>query len=354
MSALARTRATHRPAAAAEVQGYTDTLVEIATRYREAAVLFAALELDLFKALQAQPGQRADAVRLAAYLGLQEQPLRLLLETLAAMCLLRRTEKGCFTPVPEVAELLLVERMDEWLLSNKQQNRIWLQLDDMVRGTYESDEPFYETLLETPLIANYLRSIRQTNTTAAADTVAEIRTRLPRLFRSLDIGAGHGLFSQHVLEEYPEAFATLFDLPRSLEIGRAALSAAGLAARAEFVAGDANDLQLRGRFDLIMINDLLHYFDLQAKRRLLNQACERLQSGGLLAVCKIAYAEVNSAPTFDPAMISLRFYINTQRGYLETDRELVRLFAEAGLGEVDCIRLNNFKSLVVGRAAPTA
>ncbi len=350
MSILAHPSVARNAAAAAEVQGYSDSLIETATRYREAAVLFAALELGLFRRLAERAGDPPDVESLANAAGWRELPLRLLLETLAAMGVVARVAGGRYTVAAQVSELLEAERMDEWLLSNKRQNQIWLELPEMIRGTYQG-EGFYETLVETPLMGNYLQSIGQTNAEAASATARLIRQRRPDLCDSLDVGAGHGLFSQRILESYPQARATLFDLPHSLDVGRANLNEAGLAERCEFVYGDARALNLDVQFDLVMLNDLLHYFDRASKAELLDLACRHVRAGGLLAVCKIAFDEKDPAPAFDPAMISLRFHINTQSGYLEGDGELAALFADAGLSPVECLRLSTFKTLLLGRVA---
>jgi tRNA (cmo5U34)-methyltransferase len=97
--------------------------------------------------------------------------------------------------------------------------------------------------------------------------------------RVLDLGAGTGLFSQHVLQKYPNATFVLCDVAaKMLEVAEQRF--AGQVGRFEFVVEDYRNLRAVGDFDLIVSSLSIHHLSDGEKRELCQQVYAALRAGG--------------------------------------------------------------------------
>ena len=98
--------------------------------------------------------------------------------------------------------------------------------------------------------------------------------------RVLDLGAGTGLFSWHVLEEYPAATFTLCDLaPKMLEIARQRFAA--YPDQFTYLIEDYRQISADQKFDLIISSLSIHHLSDEDKRALFLRIHSLLEDGGL-------------------------------------------------------------------------
>jgi len=98
--------------------------------------------------------------------------------------------------------------------------------------------------------------------------------------RVLDLGAGTGLFSWHVLEEYPAAMFTLCDLaPKMLEIARQRF--APYPGQFTYLIEDYRQISSDQRFDLVISSLSIHHLSHEDKRVLFAHVYSLLDDGGL-------------------------------------------------------------------------
>lgn len=97
--------------------------------------------------------------------------------------------------------------------------------------------------------------------------------------RVLDLGAGTGLFSQHVLQEYPNATFVLYDVAaKMLEVAEERF--VEQIDRFEFKVEDYRNLQAVGDFDLIISSLSIHHLNDEEKKQLCQQVYTALRKGG--------------------------------------------------------------------------
>ena len=186
----------------------------------------------------------------------------------------------------------------------------------------------------------------------------------------LDLGAGTGLFSQHVLGRYPQARFVLYDVAEKLlEAARARFSAQAApvdqAAQFEFVVGDYRALQAAGQFDLVISSLSIHHLEDDEKAALFRSIYRALRSPGV-------FINIDQVRGKTPALREL--YWNDwlsqvrQRGAPEAqieqsierrrtyDRDAtladqLRWLAEAGFVNVDCVYKNFFVGVFLAMKA---
>ncbi|MGB7876770.1 MAG: methyltransferase domain-containing protein [Anaerolineales bacterium] len=98
--------------------------------------------------------------------------------------------------------------------------------------------------------------------------------------RALDLGAGTGLFSWHVLEEYPTAMFTLCDLaPKMLEIARQRF--APFTDQFTYLIEDYRQISADQKFDLVISSLSIHHLSDEDKRALFARIHSLLDDRGL-------------------------------------------------------------------------
>jgi ubiquinone/menaquinone biosynthesis C-methylase UbiE len=115
----------------------------------------------------------------------------------------------------------------------------------------------------------------------AADLASQVVASEPaQPLRVLDIAAGHGLFGIAVAKRVAEARIVGLDWPSVLEVALENAAAAGVADRYETIAGDAFTVDLRGPYDVVLLPNILHHFDIPGCEALLQRVHAALVPGG--------------------------------------------------------------------------
>lgn len=150
--------------------------------------------------------------------------------------------------------------------------------------------------------------------------------RFPRI---TDVGGGHGYFLAEVLKRHPGSTGTLIDRPAVAEEAGKLLDAAGVADRAEVVAGDFFEALPPGA-DAYVLKAVLHDWDDEHAVRILGRIREALadRPGGRLLICEFL---VGPAGRWDRGKL-LDLDMMLRFGGRERDEEQWRaLLAAAGL-----------------------
>jgi len=96
----------------------------------------------------------------------------------------------------------------------------------------------------------------------------------------LDLGAGTGLFSQHVFTKYPHAKFDLCDLaPKMLEVARERFEQHQ--DQFEYIVTDYRDFQITGRYDLVISSLSIHHLTNDEKKNLFSDVHRSLNDTGV-------------------------------------------------------------------------
>jgi cyclopropane fatty-acyl-phospholipid synthase-like methyltransferase len=154
-----------------------------------------------------------------------------------------------------------------------------------------------------------------------------------RSMRVLDVAAGHGLFGIEVAKRNPNAQVTGLDWKTVLPVARENAAAAGIAERYHTIEGDALSGDLGGPYDLVLIPNFLHHFDVQTNTAFLRRVRGALAPGGRVAVFEFVPDENRISPP-PPAAFSLIMLMMTEAGDAYPFSVYQQMFRDAGYSKV--------------------
>jgi tRNA (cmo5U34)-methyltransferase len=179
--------------------------------------------------------------------------------------------------------------------------------------------------------------------------------------RILDLGAGTGLFSAHVLQKFPRAHFTLYDVADQMLAGARARFQA-YPEQFEYILGDYRTLTVTSEFDLVISSLSIHHLSDLEKRALFNALPARLRPAGRLVnvdqiraetpyLRELYWARWLSQVTQSGA--SAEQIRESRERRLAYDQEAsladqLRWLQEAGFTDVDCVYKNFFVGVFLG------
>lgn len=148
-------------------------------------------------------------------------------------------------------------------------------------------------------------------------------------WRVLDIAAGHGLFGITLAKHNPNAEIAAVDWPNVLAVAQENAEAAGVAGRYRIIPGSAFDVEYGSGYDLVLLTNFLHHFDVPTCEKLLRKVHAALKPGGRAVTLEFVPNEDRVSPPV-PAAFSLAMLATTPSGDAYTFSEYDRMFHHAG------------------------
>ncbi|MGO9463768.1 MAG: SAM-dependent methyltransferase [Isosphaeraceae bacterium] len=147
--------------------------------------------------------------------------------------------------------------------------------------------------------------------------------------RVLDVAAGHGLFGITIADRYHQAHVTALDWPNVLAVAAENARRAGVAKRYALRPGSAFDVDWGGPYDIVLLTNFLHHFDVPACEQLAAKAYAALAPGGrALTLDFIPEPDRVTPPA--TATFALAMLATTAHGDAYTFAEFQAIFARAG------------------------
>ena len=145
----------------------------------------------------------------------------------------------------------------------------------------------------------------------------------------LDIAAGHGLYGLAFAKRNPQAEITAVDWPNVLEIAVENAQAAGVLDRYHTKPGSAFDVDYGTGYDIVLLTNFLHHFDVPTCEALLRKVGAALNPGGRAVTLEfVPNADRISPP--QAASFSMMMLGMTPSGDAYTFAELDQMFRNAG------------------------
>ncbi|MEV5374517.1 class I SAM-dependent methyltransferase [Streptomyces nondiastaticus] len=311
----------------------TKQLHDIARGYVKTALLRTALELRLFDPLADGPQTAAE---LAAHTDVHPRGMRILLDALAAIGLLR-ADGGQYV-LPDGGAELLVSTSPRFfggavrLGASDWEWDAQKHLIDAVRhgGTVA---PTHALTPEFDYWEEFATSTSWFNN-GAAQLMTEQLVPWAKDRDSvdvLDIACSHGSYGFTFAQAEPRAVITGLDWPNVLEITRRHAERRGVADRFRTLPGDMFKTPLGGPYDIVMLTNVLHHFSQEEATELLRRAATAVKPGGRIAVVGHT-TDAHDTPHTNPLpyMFSVIMLVQTHSGETHSVDTYRQMLTDAG------------------------
>lgn len=152
--------------------------------------------------------------------------------------------------------------------------------------------------------------------------------------RLIDIGGGHGMYSVLFCKQYPNLSAVVFDSPRPLEDARALIESEKMGDRVSVQEGDFLKDDLGKGYDVALLFDIIHLFNMETNRELLRRVASSLNPRGWVVIFdQLKGRDFGKVLKAAHGYYGLLFLITTG-GQLYTSEEISQLLVGAGFGNV--------------------
>ena len=152
--------------------------------------------------------------------------------------------------------------------------------------------------------------------------------------RLLDVGGGTGIYSIAWLQKHPELHAAIWDRPEVLKVAREFAKDFGVSERLETLAGDMFADPVPTGYDVILLSNILHDWDVPECRKLVGRCATALPTGGRLLIHDVYLNDTLDGPLAVALYAAALFRLTEGRAY--SAREYRAWMVEAGLttGEI--------------------
>ncbi len=298
--------------------------------YQRTEALRAAIELGLFTQIAA--GERT-AEQIAAACQASPRGIRILANYLTTLGFLRKGDEQY--ELTGDADVFLNRKSPAYLggtlefLLTPQLKESFQQLTAAVRrgGTAVSDEGTVSH--DNPIWVAFARAMAPMMQLPARMLVDLVGGDRERPIRVLDVAAGHGIFGVSIAERYPHAHITALDWPSVLAIATENAKRAGVAERHVLRPGSAFEVDWGGPYDLVLLTNFFHHFDLATCRDLASRAYAALAPGGRAITLEFIPDEDRLNPP-STASFALTMLATTAHGDAYTFAEYQQIFQKAG------------------------
>jgi SAM-dependent methyltransferase len=328
-----------------------DAIMQVGFGFWGSKTLLSAVELGVFSEL-AEAGP-LDGEALRERLGLHPRSATDFFDALVALGMLER-ENGSYANTP-ATEFFLDRAKPTYLgglleMANARLYPFWGSLTEGLRtGAPQNEakdgENFFEALYSDPArLAQFTRAMSAVSGGAAQAIAAKFPWRDHGSV--VDIGCAEGAVPVQIALTNEHVTGGGFDLPPIEPIFDAYVARFGLSERLSFTAGDffADPLP---RADVLVMGHILHDWDLDEKRLLLQKAYDALPEGGALIVYEAIIDDERRSNAFG-LLMSLNMLIETPGGFDYTGADCQAWMQETGFRESYVEHLVGPDSMVVG------
>lgn len=303
---------------------------ETVNAYQRTEALRAAIDIDLFTPLASGPLTVPD---IAKATGAAERGVRILSDYLTVMGFLTKSGER-YELTPDSA-MFLNRKSPAYLggalqfLLTPSLTECFNQLTGAVRqgGTAVSDEGTVS--YDNPIWVDFARAMAPLMQLPAQLLVPLVGAEPSKPLKVLDIAAGHGLFGITIAHKFPQAQITALDWPNVLAVARENAVQAGIQNRYQLLPGSAFDTDWGGSFDVVLLTNFFHHFDLPTCEQIARKAFAALAPGGRAITLEFIPEPDRITPP-GAATFALTMLATTARGDAYTFAEYQQLFARAG------------------------
>ncbi|WP_308992718.1 methyltransferase [Mariniflexile litorale] len=291
-----------------------------ACKFRLSSVFQAAVELKLFSYFKPFIGVSTEVI--ASEIQVDPLMLSLLLNSYVAMGLLKKIGQD-YVATDILEPILSDERRESYLnelLIYQSENKSWLKMTEKLQGLIPKTVSFEDDMIQANTTESYISSIELANKDFVSKLLATISKNLESSESILDIGGGHGFHARSICTRYPNNTVSILDLPSMLEVTKKFCDSFIESGAILLHAGDATKFDLGKTFDVIMMNDILHYFSPDEVQLILTNVKNHLKVDGVLIISDFA---LDFHKNVSNHIFSIKAHLKTKKGRVHSLQNLM-------------------------------
>jgi ubiquinone/menaquinone biosynthesis C-methylase UbiE len=311
-----------------------ERLMELSFAYAPPLIISAGVSNKVFDSLE--DGAKT-AEQVAGQTGASARALRILMDALVGLDLLKKHRQGKYSLTPE---------SDAFLLSNKPGTHAgffgtiapqlisrWLRLSDIVRegrpavsvNQETEGTEFFSQLVENIIPMSYPPAQKLGEHLKLARTRNEIRV--------LDLAAGSGIWGIALAQKSLRVRVTAVDWAGMIPTTKRITQKFGVGDRFNYVEGDILDANFGSGYDIATLGHILHSEGEDRSRKLLKKTFRALKPGGVIAIAEWLVNDDRTEPAHS-LMFAVQMLVNTERGDTFSFNEIKSWLEEASFKRV--------------------
>jgi 2-polyprenyl-3-methyl-5-hydroxy-6-metoxy-1,4-benzoquinol methylase len=307
-----------------------ERIFELINAYQDSAALKAGTELDLFTAI----GEgNQDPASIARRCKASERGIRILCDYLTIAGLLTKKDSR-YGLAPDAAMFLdrrspaSMASLPGFLLLPALTNA-FQDLATVVRKGRTVMSEAGTLGPEDPIWVEFARNMAPLMTFSAELIADLLKASERKKWKVLDIAASHGLFGITLARHNPNAEIVAVDWANVLQVAKENAAAAGIAGRYRTLPGSAFDVDYGAGYDVVLLTNFLHHFDMPTCETLLRKVYAALSPGGRAVALEFVPNEDRISPPI-AAKFSMIMLGTTPSGDAYTHSQYQSMFRNAG------------------------
>ena len=298
--------------------------------FQKVGALKAAIDLSLFTAIGATPSTAAE---IAARCQCPERGIRILCDYLTILGFLSK-DGSRYALTPD-SSLFLVKTSPAYLGGTAQFflapgiADAFTDLAATIRSGRVHTSEQGTTAPDHPVWIEFARAMGPMRVPPAHGAAALVPLDPERDTRVLDISASHGTFGIAFAQHNPRAHLVALDWEAVLAIAEENARAAGIADRFSKIVGNAFTVDLGSDYDVVLVPNFLHHFNVADCTRFLSRVHAALRPGGRVVIVEFVPNDDRVTPPA-AAGFSLVMLGTTPEGDAYTFAEYRQMLSEAG------------------------
>ncbi len=311
-----------------------ERLMELSFAYAPPLIISAGVSNKVFDSLE--DGAKT-AEQVAGQTGASARALRILMNALVGLDLLKKDRNEKYSLTPESAAFLLSNKpgthagffgtIAPQLISR------WLRLSDIVHegrpavavNQEAEGTEFFSQLVENIIPMSYPPAQKLGDHLKLARTRNEIRV--------LDLAAGSGIWGIALAQKSSRVRVTAVDWAGMIPTAKRITQKFGVGDRFNYVEGDILAANFGSGYDVATLGHILHSEGEESSRQLLKKTFRALKSGGTIAIAEWLVDDDRTEP-LPSLMFAVQMLVNTEKGDTFSFNEIKSWLQEAGFKKV--------------------
>jgi ubiquinone/menaquinone biosynthesis C-methylase UbiE len=307
-----------------------ERLMELSFAYAPPLIISAGVSNKVFDCLE--DGAKTPE-QLAEETGASARALRILMNALVGLSLLKKDRQGKYSLTPESAAFLLSKKpgthagffgtIAPQIISR------WLRLSDIVRegrpavavNQETEGTEFFSQLVENIIPMSYPPAQKLGDHLKLAKAKNEIHV--------LDLGAGSGIWGIALAQKSPRVRVTAVDWAGMIPTTKRITQKFGVGDRFNYVEGDMLEADFGSGYDIATLGHILHSEGEDRSRQLLRKIFRALKSGATIAIAEWLVNDDRTKP-LPSLMFAVQMLVNTEKGDTFSFNEIKNWLEEAG------------------------